>query len=87
MTPLQINMLLHYYVSADDYPDLVHDAQQGAITYFLAAGFLTEQKMDNEQPRYKQTYKLKAYCYALCQVPEPVQVWIIPTPQESNSNG
>jgi len=81
MTPLQIEMLLHYYTRPSDYPDLHHPAQQDAIAYFIDQGYLTKIQLHEETPlcvlEYNPTEKLYAYCEALCRVPEPRQGWIV----------
>ena len=81
MTPLEISMLLHYHVSARDFPELSSPAQQEAMDYFIKAGFLKKSSMHTDPPtgymQYSPTEKLHVYCEALCQVPEPKQVWVI----------
>jgi len=79
MTPLQIEILLHYHYSPRDYPNLSPPSQQDAISYFLNSGFLTKTDLHEDMPattpNYQSTEKLDAFCRALCSVPEPVQRW------------
>ena len=81
MSPLQINILLHYYTSPTDYPELSFPAQQDALEYFLNAGFLTKtepgEDISADTRSYTPTEKLHVYCQALCQVPEPTQIWTV----------
>lgn len=81
MTPLQIQILLHYHAYASDYPNLHPPAQQEAVAYFLNSGFLEktelEENMAADTPNYRPTEKLHVYCDALCKVPEPRQKWVV----------
>ena len=75
MTPLQIDILMHYHCRAVDYPDLSPPAQREAIKYFLENKFL-QAEMPGERTMYAPTEKLHVYCEALCNVPEPRQIWV-----------
>lgn len=75
MTPLEIKIALHYYVCADDYPNLSPPAQQQTIEYFLTSGYLVRNE-SGESPQYVGTDKLDAYCKKLCAVSEPRRVWV-----------
>jgi hypothetical protein len=81
MTPLEINILLHYHSSCLDYPDLSPPAHQDAISYCLDAGFLTMTEQHEDMPvntrLYEPTEKLHVYCDALLHVPEPRQIWAV----------
>ena len=85
MTPLRIDMLLHYHCYGTDYPDLSSRSQQDALAYFLNAGFLTRaelyQTMTPNTMKYVPTEKLHVYCEALCRVPEPRQIWVVDSVQ------
>lgn len=80
MTPLAIDILMHYHCRADDYPHLSPPAQQKLIDYFLSDDYLVNNSVANrarEHPKYLPTDKLHFYCEALCAMPEPVQKWVI----------
>ncbi len=85
MSPLEIQIALHYHCTREDYRELTPPAQQSIIKKFMAQGFLTKlpDGIDHFDMTYFPTDKLHAYCEALCKVPEPKQVWIIPTPNRS----
>lgn len=82
MTPLEIDILLHYHAHTDEYPDRSSPAQREAFCKFVRDGFLTMD--DNNLPgnylmaTYSPTEKLHVYIDALCRVPSPVQTWVIP---------
>jgi len=78
MTPLEISILLHYHVSADDYRngDFSAPAVRNAIDEFRRDGFLAEAV----ETYYRITEKGQFYVKALCAVPLPVTTWIIPQP-------
>lgn len=76
MSPLAIEIALHYHARAKDYPDLSPPAQQEIIDLFLANGFLVKANRIAEDVNYKPTTKLHAYCAALCEVPEPEKFWV-----------
>lgn len=80
MTPLQIQILLHYYCKATDYENFAPTANAEALEYFLENGYLekrpSEFRTAGEQ-RYTPTEKLTAYCDALCNVPEPTLRWVV----------
>lgn len=81
MTPLEIDILMHYHCRAEDYPNLTPPAQQSALQYFLTNGYLEKTELHEDMPaktmNYTPTEKLPVYCEALCKVPEPKQVWIV----------
>ncbi len=78
MTPLQIEILLHYHTRPGDHPDAARPPPpyDDAFNYFLRNGYLIP-KNSATTPGYKATEKLHVYCEALCNVPEPVQKWVI----------
>ena len=79
MSPLKIDILLWYHSRHVDYSDLVSSAHQEAICYFLNNGYLIMMEPGEEfDMSYKPTEKLHFYVEALCNVPEPVQEWVIP---------
>lgn len=80
MSPLQLQILLHYHCCCNDYPDLTPPAQREAIFRFVRDGYLEKvdlhENMPASTPNYKATEKLHVYCEALCCVPEPRKVWV-----------
>lgn len=90
MTPLQIEILIHYHSMGSDHKDVFNQAisQKEAFAYFVKEGYLkintVGYNMKSTQGIHVRTYsptdKLHFYCEALCQVPEPepAQKWVIP---------
>lgn len=77
MTPLQIEILLHYHCCPGDYRDgdFAAPAVREAIDGFRDAGLLK----DSGQGRiYEPTDGVRAYVDALCAVPLPVLQWVVP---------
>ena len=60
MTPLQLQMLLHYHCSAADYPNLESMAQCEAIEKFIEDGYLVDTGAP-APPIYQATGKLHAF--------------------------
>jgi hypothetical protein len=87
VTPLEIEILMHYRCRASDYRNGDHsaDAVKDAIGYFLDAdllkhlGFSPEYFPDGVlKARYSVTDRCIAYLDALQRVPLPVQKWVMP---------
>jgi hypothetical protein len=87
MTPLEIEILMHYRCRAVDYRDGDHSAPavKEAIEGFIAQGLLTHhgfciERFDDGslRARYAVTDRAIAYLDALCNVPLPVSAWIVP---------
>lgn len=79
MTPLQIEILLHYHYSSTDYPNFAPSVKSEELAYFLENGYLEDNgecQLKNAQ-RYSPTEKLHVYCDALCNMPEPKQIWVV----------
>lgn len=74
MTPLEIEILLHYHTRGVDYPTFDPPSQSNALDYFLSNEYLRDAG-PAAHVRYRPTDKLHAFCSALCNVPEPVKVW------------
>ena len=75
MTPLQIAMMIHYYVSPEPYAKYEPDhAQSGAVTKqrieLVDLGLL--------DVGHKVTPKGNAYIEALCNMPLPICKWVLP---------
>ena len=81
MTPLAIEIALHYATRADDYGIAAQNwsapAVQEVIKNFLGVGLLLNNPRvsENGQPRYIATAGLFFYVATLGQVPLPVQTW------------
>ncbi len=86
--PLMISIALHYWTSPEEYDggdtDHFHSgAVQGILRDYMALGLL--EKREPPSPygaNYKATDGLKVWVEALCNVPLPVKVWVIPTREE-----
>jgi hypothetical protein len=83
MTPLKIEILLHYYCSPEEYRegDLSAPAVEEAIEWFLDNGLLElADHRDKEKcgGSFRATDRAKALIEAWCNTPLPVSVWVIP---------
>lgn len=84
MTPLEINILLHYYCCASDFRggDFTAPAVREAIDHFRGnPGLLME---NQDRPRgmgacYAITERGRAHVRSLCEVQLPIQKWVTPT--------
>lgn len=79
MSPFEIKMLLAIYVSRsweDEYRDLWHtDTWAHTVEKFKNDGLISEHRQATE--------KLNAYVKALCEMPLPVQVWVMPKERDN----
>lgn len=85
MTPLQIQILLHYYCSPTDFRDgdFTAPAVHEAIEDFEESGFLRlSDPSDQLGSILVSTDKNAAFINALCSIPEPIQKWVIPVANE-----
>ncbi len=90
MTPLEIEILMHYACKADDYRDGDHSAPavKDALNRFTGdeallrhEGFRPEKFGDGRlKARYAVTPRARAYLEALCKVPLPQERWMLPKP-------
>jgi hypothetical protein len=87
VTPLEIEILLHYYCRADDWRNGDHSAPILKDTFhrFLEDNLLTHANFHVERfedgtlkARYEVTDRGKAYCEALQALPLPIKVWVMP---------
>jgi hypothetical protein len=83
MSPLEINVLLHYYCCRTDYRDgdFSAPAVQDAIERFRDTHNLLEptHSMDvYHDQHYQITERGSAFVEALCNMPLPVKTWVIP---------
>lgn len=86
MTPLEINIMLHYYYSPDDFRngDFSAPAVRCAIDRFKGElGLLTADTQENSSRYYKPTERGEVYIRALMELPLPVQTWVMPTAEQS----
>jgi hypothetical protein len=84
MSPLQIEILLHYYKAADDFRDgdFSAPAVRKAINIFREEGYLRSEKSVSGRC-YDLSPKGYVYVTALMDVPEPVQHWVVHYPRQS----
>jgi hypothetical protein len=82
MTPLQIQMMLHYYAlvgpyAGDDYRHANSPAVLSQRTELMVLGLLDT---DGSRPSgYCVTDRGRAYVLALCDMPLPVKTWVMPS--------
>ena len=82
MSPLEIEILIHYYCSPTEYRDgdLGAPAVRDAMREFVTLGLINVLPEPNEHgARYRgNSDALKPYVEALCAIPLPVQRWVLP---------
>ncbi len=82
MSPLKINILLHYYCHPFDWPERKKD--MSFMDELINADYLACKS--SKEPVLVLTEKAKVFIEALLNIPEPVKVWIInPTPLYSDN--
>jgi len=86
MTPLQIEIMLHYYAMGDDYRecDFSAPAVREAIDNFILVTEMLRASTPEEgyDPAYRITDKGRAYVDYLCSVPLPAVKYVIEYPHE-----
>lgn len=83
MTPLKIEMLLHWYTTDTD-PDIEGSAQHQAWTAFLEDMLIQSRLIGDTAPaEYKLTARGRAYVEALLSVPLPKKTWVVEWPKQS----
>lgn len=75
MTPLQIQILMHYNNWDFDFYEMYVSTGKDDINHLVTKGYLV--KSAGPKDLYEPTAKLHAYCEALCNMPEPVQKWVV----------
>lgn len=81
MSPLMIEILLHYFARTNDYRDgdFSASAVRDAITWFHEHEHLLEQTpVGPRHAAYVLTDRGRVYVEALLSVPLPVQKWVMP---------
>jgi hypothetical protein len=81
MTPLEIQIALHYYVSPTDFRegDFSAPAVRSAIDRFQACDLLRVRKAgENGDACYVATPRLNAYVEKLKSIELPIQRWVYP---------
>jgi len=79
-TPVFIEIALHYWTTPGDHPMVqagTHRMYEEIAEFMVQAGMLT--KSEKLGVLYESTEALGVYIGALCEVPLPVQRWVIPT--------
>jgi hypothetical protein len=84
MTPLEINMLLHYYTTPGQFPHHDSPAQIDAVHGFVNQGLI---RINDENPRngdhgFVVTERGMALIDAWLRTPLPVQRWEVPARPE-----
>ena len=83
MTPLHIKILLHYYVSTDEYERGYYPSTAGEYIHDLfEMGLIEEKDRPIVEPRHRISDKGKFYVNVLCTTPLPVHQWIIPRQED-----
>jgi hypothetical protein len=81
MSPIQIEILLHYHCCVDEYRDgdLSAPAVQETLRCFVDERLLEPViPTDAYTATFKTTPRAEALISAWCDMPLPVQVWVIP---------
>lgn len=81
MTPLLIEMLLHYHYSGVDYRegDFQAPSVREGIDWLRDEARMIENDDESRRRTYKLSERGEIYVKALMTVPLPVQVWAMPT--------
>lgn len=79
MSPLQIEIVMHYYCCTDDYrgADFSAPAVRESIDWMRGDGGLLEES-NRSTVNYQLTERGRVYVEALQSVPLPIQTWAIP---------
>lgn len=84
MTPLEIEIVLHYHTRANDYRDgdFSFPAVRETLDCFREDLNLIENWPEDDKSPTNQTYRItergRIYAEALKAVPLPIQIWVIP---------
>jgi hypothetical protein len=83
-SPLEIGIALHYWTTPTEYDGGASEhfyspATQEILSDFVSRGFLLHLDKPNEYGgMYRATEALGIWVDALCNIPFPVQQWVIP---------
>jgi len=88
MSPLMIEILLHYLSRTDDYRngDFYAPAVRQAIDWLNDNGFLKAAQRGTRRS-YHLAERGEVYVKALCEIPFPIQIWVIPEIKLENDHG
>jgi len=75
MSPLAINIMLHYYCSPLDYATNGSKGEDGTVTDLFCHGMLQEDRQEGTDSKFRISEKGRAYVDALLSVQEPVCKW------------
>jgi DNA-binding PadR family transcriptional regulator len=74
MTPNDIEILIHYYVSPNPHPRIDAGAVKQAVQAFVKDGIFIE--ADGDKSGYSVTDKGKAWLATILNVPYPKKIWV-----------
>jgi hypothetical protein len=82
VSPLYIEIALHYHIHSDDFPILRRESCAGraAINKMVGAGLLAHR--DTGARTYEPTEGLRVWIEALCATPFPERRWVMPEPTQ-----
>ena len=83
MTPLGIEILMHYCTRGVDFERMDAPACRDTIANFVKLGLLSKEAPCDRLPIYFATDGARLYLETLCKVPLPVRKWVIE--QEGNA--
>lgn len=82
MTPLHLELMLHYYACREKFPREHAPAVVSYTAELIEQGLLRETGGPLDEARYCATEKGRAYVIALCRMPMPLATWIMPARDE-----
>ena len=77
MSPIEIEILLHYHHSLENFPRQDAPAVKEAIAKFLKHGILLDKRREGSPTYQVNRPALDAYVKAVCSIPLPHQEWVI----------
>lgn len=82
MTPLHLQIALHYHSHPDQHPMLHNAVHREYAEDLVAAGMLQPGAggLSGREVTYHATDGLAVFVEALCSTPFPVQQWVMPAP-------
>jgi hypothetical protein len=88
MTPLQIEILLHYWSRAEDYRqgDFSAPAVREAIDWFMHEGMLERNMSADRLTSYRTTDRAQAWIRHVTDLPLPTMTWVIEAARPNNPN-